>query len=126
MDSARYNIQVSVETQYIEKESDPEHNRYVFAYTVTIVNQGSVGAKLLSRHWVISDAEGNSQEVRGEGVVGEQPYLRAGEGFRYTSGTMLDAPLGVMQGTYQMVADDGQKFDATVAPFRLANPRVLH
>lgn len=126
MDSERYNIQVSVESQYIEKESDPEHGRYVFAYTVTLVNQGTVPARLLTRHWIISDADGNTQELRGEGVVGEQPYLQVGEGFRYTSGTILDTPLGVMHGTYQMLADDGQYFDAPIPPFRLANPRLLH
>ena len=126
MNSKRYNIQVSVESQYIEKESDPEQGRYVFAYTVTIVNQGSVPAKLLTRHWIISDAEGRTQEVRGEGVIGEQPHLQPGEGFRYTSGTILDTPVGVMHGTYQMLADDGERFDAEISPFRLANPRLLH
>ena len=126
MDSERYNIQVSVESQYIEKESDPDQGRYVFAYTVTIVNQGSVPAKLLARHWIISDSDGRTQEVRGEGVIGEQPYLQPGEGFRYTSGTILDTPVGVMQGSYQMLADDGEHFDAPVSPFRLANPRLLH
>lgn len=126
MDGERYKIQVSVESQFIEKESDPEQARYVFAYTVTIVNQGSVPAKLLSRHWIISDADGRTQEVRGEGVVGEQPYLQPGEGFRYTSGTILDAPLGVMRGTYQMLADDGERFDAEISPFRLVDPRILH
>ncbi len=126
MDSERYNIQVSVESHYIDKESDPEQNRYVFAYTVTIVNQGSVPAKLLTRHWIISDSDGRTQEVHGEGVVGEQPYLQAGEGFRYTSGTILDSPLGIMYGSYQMLADDGERFDAPVAPFRLANPLLLH
>lgn len=126
MDSARYNIQVSVESQFIEPESDPDQARYVFAYTVTIVNQGSVAAKLLTRHWIISDAEDRTQEVRGEGVVGEQPYLQPGETFQYTSGTILDTPLGVMHGAYQMQADDGQHFDAEVAPFRLVDPKVLH
>lgn len=126
MDSGRYNIQVSVESQFIEKESDPEQSRYVFAYTVTIVNEGSVSAQLLARHWIISDAEGRTQEVKGEGVIGEQPHLEPGEGFQYTSGTILDTPLGVMHGTYQMIAGDGQHFDAEIAPFRLADPRVLH
>ncbi len=126
MNSERYNIQVSVESQYIEKESDPEQGRYVFAYTVTIVNQGTVPAKLLTRHWIISDAEGRTQEVRGDGVIGEQPHLQPGEGFRYTSGTILDTPVGVMHGSYQMIADDGERFDAEISPFRLANPRLLH
>lgn len=126
MDSGRYNIRVSVESQFIEQESDPEQARYVFAYTVTIVNEGSVSVKLLTRHWVISDAEGRTQEVRGDGVVGEQPHLQPGEAFQYTSGTILDTPLGVMQGSYQMQADDGQHFDAEVAPFRLVDPKILH
>ena len=126
MDSERYNIAVSVESHFIEKESDPEQSRYVFAYTVTIVNQGSVPAKLLARHWIISDAEGRTQEVRGDGVIGENPHLQPGEGFRYTSGTILDTPLGVMQGSYQMLADDGERFDAAISPFRLVDPRVLH
>ena len=126
MNDERYSIQVSVESQFIEKESNPEQARYVFAYTVTIVNQGSVSAKLLTRHWIISDADGRTQEVRGDGVVGEQPYLKPGEGFRYTSGTILDTPLGVMQGSYQMLADDGERFDAAISPFRLVDPRVLH
>lgn len=126
MNDERYSIQVSVESQFIEKESNPEQARYVFAYTVTIVNQGSVSAKLLTRHWIISDADGRTQEVHGDGVVGEQPYLKPGEGFRYTSGTILDTPLGVMQGSYQMLADDGERFDAAISPFRLVDPRVLH
>lgn len=126
MDDKRYNIQISVETQFIEKDSDPAQARYVFAYTVTLVNQGTVAAKLLSRHWIIADADERTQEVRGQGVVGEQPYLQPGEGFRYTSGTILDTPVGVMYGSYQMLADDGTHFDAPIAPFRLADPRVLH
>lgn len=126
MDDKRYHIQISVETQFIEKDSDPAQARYVFAYTVTLVNQGTVAAKLLSRHWIIADADERTQEVRGQGVVGEQPYLQPGEGFRYTSGTILDTPVGVMYGSYQMLADDGTHFDAPIAPFRLADPRMLH
>lgn len=126
MDETRYKIAIAVETQFIEKESDPTQSRYVFAYTVTMVNEGSVAAKLLSRHWIIADAEGRTQEVRGQGVVGEQPYLKPGEGFRYSSGTILDTPVGVMHGSYQMLADDGTHFDAPIPPFRLADPRVLH
>lgn len=126
MDDKRYHIQISVETQFIEKDSDPAQARYVFAYTVTMVNQGTVAAKLLSRHWIIADADERTQEVRGQGVVGEQPYLQPGEGFRYTSGTILDTPVGVMYGSYQMLADDGTHFDAPIAPFRLADPRMLH
>ncbi|MFN3785518.1 MAG: Co2+/Mg2+ efflux protein ApaG [Thiothrix sp.] len=126
MDAKRYNIHISVETQFIEKDSDPTQARYVFAYTVTLVNQGTVAATLLSRHWIIADANERTQEVRGQGVVGEKPYLQPGEGFRYTSGTILDTPVGVMYGSYQMLADDGTHFDAPIAPFRLADPRMLH
>ncbi|MDR9436243.1 MAG: Co2+/Mg2+ efflux protein ApaG [Thiohalophilus sp.] len=124
--SPEYNTQVEVETAYIEEQSDPEENRYVFSYTITIRNDGSVAAKLLTRHWVITDADGKVQEVEGEGVVGEQPHLEPGERFRYTSGTVLETPVGSMQGTYHMIADDGVEFDAQIAPFTLAIPRTLH
>lgn len=126
MSEQKYDIQVSVETHYIASESDPEQNRYVFTYTITIINQGSVAARLLSRHWIITDSNGMTQEVRGDGVVGEQPYLTPGEGFRYTSGTVLDTPIGAMQGSYLMRADDGTEFDAVIKPFSLADPSVLH
>ncbi|MDZ7662013.1 Co2+/Mg2+ efflux protein ApaG [Thiohalophilus sp.] len=121
-----YNTQVDVETAYIEEQSDPDQNRYVFSYTITIRNEGSVAAKLLSRHWIITDAEGKVQEVEGEGVVGEQPHLKPGDGFRYTSGTVLGTPVGSMQGTYQMIADDGVEFEAEIPAFTLAIPRTLH
>ena len=121
-----YDIRVDVATQLVDKQSDPGSDRYVFAYTITIRNQGEVPAKLLTRHWVITDANGKVQEVRGDGVVGEQPHLEPGQGFRYTSGTVLETPVGSMQGSYQMVADDGHKFDAPIAPFRLAVPGLLH
>ncbi|MFP3873181.1 MAG: Co2+/Mg2+ efflux protein ApaG [Thiohalophilus sp.] len=121
-----YNTQVDVETAYIEEQSDPEQNRYVFSYTITIRNEGSVPAKLLSRHWIITDAEGKVQEVEGEGVVGEQPHLKPGDGFRYTSGTVLETPVGSMQGTYHMLADDGVEFEAEIPAFTLAIPRTLH
>jgi len=121
-----YDIRVDVATQFVDKQSDPGADRYVFAYTITIRNQGVVPAKLLTRHWVITDANGKVQEVRGDGVVGEQPHLEPGQGFRYTSGTVLETPVGSMQGSYQMVADDGHKFDAPIAPFRLAVPGLLH
>ena len=123
---ALHDTRVEVVTSYIPDQSDPEHGRYVFSYTITIRNHGSVPARLLSRHWVITDANGKVEEVRGEGVVGEQPYLKPGEGFRYTSGTVIATPVGSMQGTYHMVADDGSKFDAPIAPFTLSIPRVLH
>jgi ApaG protein len=121
-----YNIQVDVETAYIDEQSAPDENRYVFAYTVTIRNIGDVAAKLLTRHWIITDANQKVQEVRGQGVVGEQPYLRPGEGFQYTSGTMLETPVGSMHGSYQMVTDDGVQFDAQIEPFTLSIPRTLH
>ncbi len=119
-------IDVSVDTSYIESQSDEDESRFVFAYTVTIHNAGEVPAKLVTRHWIITDSNGKTQEVKGEGVVGEQPYLRPGEAFQYTSGTMLETPVGTMHGTYQMVADDGTEFDAPIHPFTLAAPRVLH
>jgi ApaG protein len=119
-------ITVDVETSYIEAESSPDEDRYVFSYTITIRNEGNNPATLLTRHWVITDANGHVQEVKGEGVVGEQPHLNPGEGFKYTSGTILETPVGVMQGSYQMMTDEGDKFDATIDPFRLSIPRVLH
>ncbi len=122
----KYNIQVSVTTRYIEAESDPASNRYIFAYTITIKNLGEIAAKLLTRHWIINDANNRIQEVRGKGVIGEQPYLRQGESFEYTSGTMLETPVGSMQGTFQMVADDDHHFDAIIKPFTLAMPGMLH
>jgi ApaG protein len=126
IDKQMYNIQVDVQTQYIPEQSDPEQDRYVFAYAIRIHNAGSVPAKLLTRHWIITNADGKTQEVRGDGVVGEQPHLDPGEDFHYTSGTMLETPVGSMQGSYQMVADDGVKFDAEIAPFTLSTPHTLH
>lgn len=121
-----YNIKVAAQAFYLEEQSDPAQNRYVFAYTVLIQNQGNVAARLLSRHWIITDADGKIEEVRGEGVVGEQPYLHPGEGFQYTSGAILDTSVGSMKGSYQMLADDGQTFDAEIPPFVLSIPRTLH
>jgi ApaG protein len=121
-----HNIQVEVETTYVPEQSDPDQSRYVFAYTITIRNEGRVPATLLTRHWVINDSNGKVQEVRGEGVVGEQPHLKPGEGFQYTSGTMIETPVGTMQGSYQMRGDDGVDFDAKIPPFMLSMPRVLH
>ena len=120
------NIKVDVETRYIEDQSNPEQNYYVFAYTITIQNQGRQDAKLLTRHWVITDSNQKVQEVRGDGVVGEQPLLRPGEQFVYTSGTMLETEMGTMKGSYQMLAEDGSHFDATIDEFVLSTPRVLH
>ncbi len=120
------NIKVDVETRYIEDQSNPEQNYYIFAYTITIRNRGRQGAQLLTRHWVITDSNHKIQEVRGDGVVGEQPTLNPGEQFVYTSGTMLETSVGTMKGSYQMVADDGSHFDAEIDEFVLSTPRVLH
>ncbi|HEY5703159.1 MAG TPA: Co2+/Mg2+ efflux protein ApaG [Gammaproteobacteria bacterium] len=122
----RYKFAIDVETTYVQDQSSPEDNRYVFAYTITITNQGSVPAQLMSRHWVITDANNKVQEVRGEGVVGEQPYLPPGETFRYTSAAMLETPVGCMEGEYQMVAEDGVEFDALIPVFNLSTPNILH
>jgi ApaG protein len=121
-----HNITVEVETDYIEGQSEPENERYVFSYTITIRNEGGEAAQLLSRHWLITDANGNIQEVTGEGVVGEQPHLKPGEGFQYTSGAMITTPVGSMQGTYQMITDNGDEFDTEIPVFTLAIPRTLH
>src|ERR1700740_500295 len=119
-------IRVEVETSYIEEQPDPRDQRFAVSYTITIRNEGQVPARLLTRHWIITDANGNVKETRGDGVVGEQPYLKPGRGFRYSSGAVIETPVGTMQGSYQMMADNGLKFDAPIAPFRLAMPGVLH
>ncbi|OUD13812.1 Co2+/Mg2+ efflux protein ApaG [Thioflexithrix psekupsensis] len=121
-----YHIRVEVKTHYLSEQSSPEQRRYVFAYTVTLHNVGTVAARLLSRHWIITDANEQIQEVRGQGVVGEQPYLRPGERFEYTSATAIATPVGTMHGSYQMLADDGLAFDAEIPLFRLALPHTLH
>ena len=120
------NIRVDVETRYIADQSNPEQNYYVFAYTITIQNKSQQIAQPLTRHWVSTDSNQTVQEVRGDGVVGEQPLLKPGEQFVYTSGTMLETAVGTMKGSYQMLADDGLQFDATVDEFVLSTPRVLH
>ncbi|MEN6585725.1 MAG: Co2+/Mg2+ efflux protein ApaG [Sulfuricella sp.] len=125
-DSKKYEIQVDTEAIYLPDQSDESSGRYVFAYTISISNTGTEAAQLVSRHWVITDATNQVQEVRGLGVVGEQPLLRPGERFEYTSGTSLATPVGTMRGSYQMVAEDGTHFEAPVAEFSLAIPRVLH
>jgi ApaG protein len=122
----RYEINVSTRTQYLADQSDEEAGRYVFAYTITIRNTGSVAAQLISRHWVITDADSQVQEVRGLGVVGEQPLIKPGEAFEYTSGTAIATQMGTMRGAYQMVAEDGTRFDAAIPEFTLSVPRVLH
>ena len=119
-------IRIDVETAFLEEQSEPASDRYVFSYTITIRNEGPVAARLMSRHWVITDSNGKVQEVRGSGVVGEQPYLKPGQGFRYSSGAVIETPVGAMQGSYEMLADDGERFDATISPFCLAVPGVLN
>ena len=125
-DPRKYDISVAATASYVADQSDPSHNQYVFAYTITVTNTGMVAAQLVSRHWIITDGEHHVQEVRGQGVVGQQPLLRPGESFEYTSGTSLRTAVGTMRGTYQMVAEDGKAFDAAIPPFTLSVPRVLH
>ncbi|EGK71198.1 Protein apaG [Methyloversatilis universalis FAM5] len=125
-ESKKYEVTVSVQARYVEDQSAPEDSRFVFAYTVTIVNTGSVPAQLISRHWIIRDAQNAEQQVRGLGVVGQQPLLKTGERFEYTSGCALNTPVGTMRGSYQMVAEDGTQFEADIPEFTLAMPRVLH
>jgi ApaG protein len=121
-----YDIAVSAATQYLAEQSDEATGRYVFAYTITIRNAGSIAAQLISRHWIITDSQGLVQEVRGLGVVGSQPLLQPGESFEYTSGTSIATPVGTMKGAYQMVAEDGTRFEASIPEFTLSVPRILH
>ena len=125
-DEKRHEIAVSAKTRYLAEQSDEAAGRYVFAYTITITNAGSVTAQLISRHWIITDAQGQVQEVRGLGVVGAQPVLRPGQSHEYSSGTAIATPVGTMRGSYQMVAEDGTAFDAQIPVFTLSVPRVLH
>jgi len=125
-ESRKHHITVTTRTQFIPEQSDESAERFVFAYTITITNTGQVAAQLISRHWVISDAHDKVQEVRGLGVVGEQPLLKPGEQFEYTSGTSIATPVGAMKGSYQMVAEDGTHFAAEIPEFVLAMPRTLH
>ena len=124
--SEKNKIIVETSPQYIDAQSSPDDNRYIFAYTITITNAGSVSATLLSRHWLITDSNGKVQEVQGDGVVGEQPYLKPGEVFRYTSGAILETSVGVMQGKYTMISDEGISFDTRIPEFTLSIPRILH
>ncbi|MBI4754269.1 MAG: Co2+/Mg2+ efflux protein ApaG [Betaproteobacteria bacterium] len=126
VDSRKYEIHVAAATQFLPEQSDLEEGRFVFAYTITLRNDGNVPAQLISRHWIITDAEGRVQEVRGLGVVGKQPLLAPGENFEYTSGCALPTAVGTMRGSYQMVAEDGVQFEAVIPEFTLAMPRVLH
>ena len=122
----RYEITVAPKATYLADQSDPGKNQYVFAYTITITNTGDVAAQLVSRHWIITDGEHQVQEVKGLGVVGQQPVLKPGESFEYTSGACIPTPVGTMRGTYQMVAEDGTTFEAPIPPFTLSVPRTLH
>ncbi len=117
---------IQIQTQYLDTRSNPGEDHYVFAYTITIRNTGKIAARLLSRHWVITDANGKVEEVLGDGVVGQQPFIRPGEEFSYTSGTSLETPVGSMQGSYQMRAETGEHFDTSIKPFSLAKPNAIH
>lgn len=119
-------IRVEVKTEYIEQQSSPEDQKYLFSYTITIINLGEQAAKLETRHWIITDANGKMTEVQGAGVVGETPSIPPNTAYQYTSGTVLDTPLGIMYGTYGMVSESGERFKATIKPFRLATPGLLH
>ena len=121
-----YAVDIEVATRFLDEQSAPEQDRYVFAYTIHIHNSGCVPAQLLSRRWRITDANGKVQEVRGEGVIGQQPHLDPGEDFQYTSGAVLETDLGTMEGSYAMVADDGTRFEAPIPAFTLSVPRTLH
>ena len=126
MSEKKYDIEVRSAPEFIADQSDPDSDHYVFAYTMTIRNTGTVPAQLIARHWIITDADDKVQEVRGLGVVGHQPLLQPGESFEYTSGCALTTPVGTMRGSYQMIAEDGTQFDAEIPEFTLAIPRVLH
>ena len=126
MHDPRYLVDVSVVTRYLPEQSQPEHQRFAFAYTITVRNNGSIPAKLLSRHWVITDGDGHVEEVRGAGVVGLQPTIEPGSEHSYSSGSVITTKVGTMQGSYLMHADDGHEFKAVIAPFRLAVPGALH
>jgi ApaG protein len=123
---AKYEFSIAVKPQFLPEQSDPERDHYLFAYTIKVTNTGEVTAKLISRHWIITDADHHVEEVKGAGVVGEQPVLRPGESFEYTSACPLATSLGSMKGSYQCVAEDGTKFDVPIPEFVLATPRTLH
>ena len=126
MERKQYQISVQARSTYVPEQSDEDGGRFVFAYTITITNTGTVPARLISRHWIITDSDNHVQEVRGMGVVGEQPTLQPQESFEYTSGTAIATPVGTMRGSYQMLAEDGTSFDAPIPEFTLSIPRVLH
>jgi ApaG protein len=124
--SKRYEFTVSPKVTFLADQSDPDKNHFVFAYTITVTTTGSVAAQLVSRHWIITDADHRVQEVKGQGVVGKQPVLKPGESFEYTSGASIPTAVGTMRGSYRMVAEDGLAFDVPIAPFTLSIPRTLH
>ncbi|WP_433885490.1 Co2+/Mg2+ efflux protein ApaG [Pseudomonas vranovensis] len=126
MSDPRYQIDVSVVTRFLKEQSDSENNRFAFAYTITVKNNGSVTAKLMSRHWLITNGDGHVEEVKGAGVIGQQPTIEPGQSHTYSSGAVISTQVGTMQGSYQMFAEDGKRFDAVIAPFRLAVPGALH
>jgi ApaG protein len=126
MSSSKYQVTVAAKAFYVEDQSDPDKNHYVFGYTIKVTNTGEVAARLISRHWLITDANHRVEEVRGLGVIGQQPTLQPSESFEYTSGCPLATPVGTMKGEYQMVADDGTQFEASIPEFTLSVPRVLH
>ncbi len=125
-ETADYSLEIQIATQFLDEESAPDDDRYVFAYTIRIRNLGRLPAQLVARHWLITDANGRTEEVHGDGVVGEQPRLEPGEQFTYTSGATLPTAVGTMEGSYDMLGDDGTRFDAPIPPFTLAAPRTLH
>jgi ApaG protein len=126
MTRAEQQIAITVTPQYLEEQSVPESNQYVFAYTVHMENTGSIAAQLLTRHWIITDSEGKVEEVRGPGVVGEHPHLRPGDSYQYTSGAILQTPVGSMMGSYQMRDANGDTFDAVIPTFTLSAEVVFH
>src|SRR5690606_6303125 len=125
-DDSDYQLDIRVDSRFLDDQSQPGDNRFVFAYTIVIQNAGSVPARLVSRHWVITDANGKIEEVRGEGVIGEQPWMRPGDRFEYTSGAVIETAVGTMRGSYQLVADDGTRFEAPIPQFTLSVPRTIH
>jgi ApaG protein len=126
MPDDKYRIDISARVSYLAEQSDIDAKRYVFAYTMTITNNGTVPARLISRHWIITDSNNVVQEVKGDGVIGEQPHLKPRQSFQYTSGTYIGTPVGTMRGSYRMIADDGVEFDAAIPEFALAMPGMLH
>jgi ApaG protein len=122
----KHGIVIQTQVNYLPEQSDEAGNRFVFSYTITIINLGQATAKLISRHWIITDAHNHVQEVRGQGVVGEQPVLKPSQSFEYTSGTVLTTQVGTMRGSYQMQAEDGSQFEVEIPQFVLSVPRVLH